>query len=374
MWLAKRAAKTEIWLPDSNCSPTRFKVVTRPSRPLSTVIVEDGLKEELRADAIRFLQGEKWYVRKGIPYRRGFLLHGPPGCGKTSLITALAGSLRLPIVLVTLNSQGMSDSTLLGALSEAPRDAIVLIEDVDCAFASKKLTTREMMMGREAITLSGLLNAVDGVAAQEGRLLFMTTNHIERLDAALIRPGRVDVQYHLGNASKSAAGELFDQFFMSSEPGGGKTNDENVLFAARCAFLAEVENYLHSFAKLQGVMMKARDEPEFAAEEMRKLVLSINSSPPEAPNMESAIDASPPEASDNEAKDRDFFVKLQGVMMKASDEPEVAAEEMRTLATSVNEAEAPNITSANDASPPEVSYEYVVSANVPYTHNNASEG
>ena len=93
-------------------------------------------------------------------------------------------------------------------------------------------------------------------------------DEIERLDDALIRPGRVDAQYYLGLASKSAAGELFDQFFSSTKI------DSNVLTAARTAFLVEVEDYLHSFAKLQGVLMKARDNPEFASEEMQRLVVS----------------------------------------------------------------------------------------------------
>jgi len=67
---------------------------------LNLVIVQDGIKDASLADAKNFLQSEEWYVRKGIPYRRGYLLHGPPGWGKTSLVTALAGTLRLTIVLV----------------------------------------------------------------------------------------------------------------------------------------------------------------------------------------------------------------------------------------------------------------------------------
>ena len=111
---------------------------------------------------------------------------------------------------------------LMDALKTAPRDSIVLLEDVDCALSPRVrqqyLDIVESMKGDHhftCVTLSGLLNAIDGVAAQEGRILFMTTNHRERLDPALIRPGRVDVQIHLQNASKSAAGELFDQFFVS---------------------------------------------------------------------------------------------------------------------------------------------------------------
>ena len=80
LWLEKRAEKTEIWLYKRNYE-AEFDIITRPSRPLSSVIVEGNTKDLLREDCIRFLNNEQWYIRKGIPYRRGYLLHGPPGCG-----------------------------------------------------------------------------------------------------------------------------------------------------------------------------------------------------------------------------------------------------------------------------------------------------
>lgn len=76
LWLEKRSTKTEILILDPDYRPVQFKVTTRPSRPLSSVIVEGDTKELILTDAIRFLQGETWYTCKGIPYRRGFLLHG----------------------------------------------------------------------------------------------------------------------------------------------------------------------------------------------------------------------------------------------------------------------------------------------------------
>lgn len=266
-WLNKRAKRTEIWTVDGNRGPGGFKIITKPSRPLSSVIVEGRIKEDLKQDAISFLNAEKWYVGKGIPYRRGYLLHGPPGCGKTSLITALAGELRLPIVLVPLNDRNMDDRGLMQILSEAPKDSLVLIEDIDCALPRDTGETSEMAMmqmrGRLPVTLSGLLNAIDGVSAQEGRLLFMTTNYPDRLDDALIRPGRVDVKFRLGKASKQAAGELYDQFFGD--------HDNNSHHAARAAFLGQVEDGVHSFAALQGVLMAAKDDPLLAAKGMDQL-------------------------------------------------------------------------------------------------------
>jgi DNA polymerase III delta prime subunit len=244
-------------------------------------MVEGDTKETLRADVLRFLNTEEWYVGKGIPYRRGILLHGPPGCGKTSLVTALAGDLRLPIVLVPLDGDQMSDGALREVLSAAPRDSIILIEDIDCALPAREAQKQARIdpFGRRSasITLSGLLNAIDGVGSQEGRVLFMTTNHIDRLDEALIRPGRVDVTYYLGKASRAAAGELFDQFFIENGSSSTAAGTEGkfsaqVLKVARSAFLAQVEDRLYSFAALQGVLMMARDDPSLVEAGMRKLI------------------------------------------------------------------------------------------------------
>ena len=110
------------------------------------------------------------------------------------------------------------------------------------------------------MTLSGLLNAIDGVGAQEGRLLFMTTNHVDDLDEALIRPGRVDAKFHVGKATKDGAGKLFDQFFQTKNE-GNSSDDSEQLQDARAAFLEKVKDRSHSFAELQGVLMKARDDP-----------------------------------------------------------------------------------------------------------------
>ena len=294
LWLAKRAKRTEIWL--SDWRRDMFQIASRPSRPLSSVIVEGDTKETLRQDAIHFLNAEKWYVSKGIPYRRGYLLHGPPGCGKTSLVTAMAGELRLPIVVLRLNSKELDDAVLISLLGQTPKDSVVLIEDIDCALPPHAEESFRMTSGgRLPVTLSGLLNAIDGVGAQEGRLLFMTTNRIDRLDEALIRPGRVDVQYYLGKATRPAAGELFDQFFSTSSSSPldeqqlqQTTYDLQDLKQARSAFLEKIQGGKHSFAALQGVLMKARDKPGMVAKEMDHLLTSFDeaaSGKPENPSV-----------------------------------------------------------------------------------------
>jgi chaperone BCS1 len=74
----------------------------------------------------------------GIPYRRGYLLHGPPGCGKSSFITALAGELEFGICVLNLSERGLTDDRLNHLLSVAPQQSIILLEDVDAAFTSRE--------------------------------------------------------------------------------------------------------------------------------------------------------------------------------------------------------------------------------------------
>jgi BCS1 N terminal len=84
LWFAKRSTKTEVLTSNdvyARAGHIEFKVITRPSRPLSSVIIQGNIKEQILEDTTRFLGGEQWYINKGIPYRRGYLLYGPPGCG-----------------------------------------------------------------------------------------------------------------------------------------------------------------------------------------------------------------------------------------------------------------------------------------------------
>ena len=152
----------------------------------------------------------------------------------------------MPIVLVPLNDRDMDDRCLMNIMGKVPRNSLVLIEDIDCALPHSAAGKSAAAMMNRTGRMSGLLNAIDGVGAQEGRLLFMTTNHVDRLDEALIRPGRVDAKFHLDKASKEAAGELYDQFFASAAE-----HDEispQIIREGQVAFLEKVVDGDHSFA------------------------------------------------------------------------------------------------------------------------------
>lgn len=177
-------------------------------RPLATVVLPEGMAEDLLHDARGWMEDEERYHALGVPWRRGYLFSGPPGTGKTSLAAALAGELGLDLYMVPLGSLG--DRALANALDEAPARCLLLIEDVDAAGVS-----RDENAGTEndPLTLAGLLNALDGVASKQGRLLVMTTNRPEVLDAAMVRPGRADRHLRLGPLDEEQAARMYRLHF-----------------------------------------------------------------------------------------------------------------------------------------------------------------
>ena len=133
----------------------------RRKRPLGSVVLQDGVSEKIEKDIQSFLRRRQWYADRGnqplvrflpaeltrppvgIPYRRGYLLYGPPGSGKSSFIQALAGSLNYDICLLNLSERGLADDKLIHLLSNAPERSFVLIEDIDAAFNKRVQTTED---------------------------------------------------------------------------------------------------------------------------------------------------------------------------------------------------------------------------------------
>lgn len=189
------------------------KAMSKEKRDKDTVVLDEDLADFVLEDMRHFFtpQAAEWYHNAGIPYRRGYLLFGPPGCGKTSFAQVLAGELGLDVCLMNLSNQEMNDDDLAELLRAAPAKSMLLLEDVDAIFVERAAGKEK----RGGVSFSGLLNALDGAAAQEGCVILMTTNHKDRLDEALIRPGRCDVHVKIDRASQDQAARMYNRFFAN---------------------------------------------------------------------------------------------------------------------------------------------------------------
>lgn len=193
-------------------------------RVLESVVVEAREKNLLLEDITRFRNAKQRYSQLGVPYHRGYLFYGPPGTGKTSLVSALAA--HFGFSLYCLNLTEFNDRSLMAAVRQIPRDSVLLFEDIDCMKGSQPGTSFSVASisgdlkskeGSNGVTLSGLLNVLDGFFAPTGVLFMMTTNHIEALDPAMLRPGRIDYRLCLGAASDQQKLELYRRFFPEGD-------------------------------------------------------------------------------------------------------------------------------------------------------------
>ncbi|ODV67764.1 hypothetical protein HYPBUDRAFT_107768 [Hyphopichia burtonii NRRL Y-1933] len=231
----------------------------RKKRMLGSVILDNGISEGILEDVKDFLESGDWYHKRGIPYRRGYLLYGPPGSGKTSYIQALAGELDYNICILNLSENNLTDDRLNHLMNHIPERSILLLEDIDAAFNKRKQTEEKGFTS--GVTFSGLLNALDGVASAEECITFMTTNHPEKLDPALLRPGRVDFKVMINNATEYQIEKMFLRFY----------EDE---FELCKEFLTKFKNLKLdnvSTAQLQGLFVYNKRDPKQAIEMIESL-------------------------------------------------------------------------------------------------------
>lgn len=253
----------------------------RRKRPLESVILDEGVKERIVEDVRDFLDSGSWYHDRGIPYRRGYLLYGQPGTGKSSFIQALAGELDYDIAILNLSERGLTDDRLNHLLTIVPNRTLVLLEDVDAAFANRRVQTDADGYRGANVTFSGLLNALDGVASAEERVLFLTTNHVDQLDPALVRPGRVDMTVRLGAVTRYQVGCLWDRFYGDLD----NTGAYRQTFLKRLEELGIIEDEngsqadrskTTSAAALQGLFLYNKDNMEGAISTAEALTYSLH--------------------------------------------------------------------------------------------------
>jgi mitochondrial chaperone BCS1 len=225
-----------------------WESTNKEKRSVDTVFLPDKIMESIDKEVSDFIADEEWYKNLGIPYHIGFLLESEPGNGKSSCIRAIASKYDKSIYKISLTGKDYDDNKLSLMFASISENSIISIEDVDCLFDNRE--------GKESkVTMSGLLNAIDGIDSPHNFILFMTTNHGEKLDPALIRPGRIDRRFFITNAETGQIERYFRNFYKLSEDSYLPQN-----------FSAKVGNRTSSVANLQNHLRQHKHNPLGAIE------------------------------------------------------------------------------------------------------------
>jgi chaperone BCS1 len=243
-------------------------------RALASVVLQAGEKEHLLEDVAQFRRSRARYERLGVPYHRGYLFYGPPGTGKTSLVSALAAQLGVSIYVINLAE--FNDRSLMRAVNQVPANSVLLFEDMDCMRGSQSREALDLRSGKSeitsrtkenppaanAVTLSGLLNVLDGVQAPNGVMFIVTTNHVEKLDPALLRPGRIDYKLFMGKASCQQKVELYRRFFPDASErearefiDASQSSETMAEFQGLLLALRQGEDHLDQVAASHGILV-----------------------------------------------------------------------------------------------------------------------
>ncbi|KAI0525124.1 hypothetical protein KFK09_004515 [Dendrobium nobile] len=202
-----------------------------------TLAMEADLKKIILEDLTRFVKRKEYYKKIGKAWKRGYLLFGPPGTGKSTFISAMANYLRYDIYDLNL-MEVRKNSGLKRLLVGMKNKSILVIEDIDCSIdfknRDKDKKNQSNQPHNDAISLSGLLNFIDGLWSTSGeeRIVVFTTNYKEKLDPALLRPGRMDMHIHMGYCGPNSFRVLVSNYHAI---------DEHPMFEEIEGLLKEVE-------------------------------------------------------------------------------------------------------------------------------------
>lgn len=203
----KKKEENIVKVTTNNCYGDWYSFRDIKVKTLEKTVISPDIKKNLIEDIDEFKNSEQWYINTGIPYKRGICLYGPPGTGKTTLALAIANYTKRKVHSLNLNCLE-DDSRLNNLFSFMSDNCVLLIEDIDKIFSG-----RENVSDKAKITFSTLLNCLDGAFYRHGLITIITTNHIEKLDEALLRTGRIDLKIEVPIPSSKEVSEYLSIFY-----------------------------------------------------------------------------------------------------------------------------------------------------------------
>lgn len=191
-------------------------------RDEASVVLRSDIKERLFSRIDTYLDSRDWYTKRGIIYKYGIMLEGPPGNGKSSIIQAIARKYLRDIYYLDMHGKDLSDFRLKRLFNEIKSGTIIVVEDIDTYFKGKR------ELSNKSLSFSCLLSCLDGINSQEDIIIIFTTNKPVDLDEALIRPGRIDTIINIPKPTLTEVNEYHEVFFGEPFSGTALTNGHSM--------------------------------------------------------------------------------------------------------------------------------------------------
>jgi ATP-dependent Zn protease len=192
---------------------TEWKILTRnPKTSFENMAISEEFLKDVMQYYSNFFESKQDYLKLNLPHKITTILHGVPGTGKSSLVRAVAGHFGFNVC--TINLKEMSDKSLMSAVHSMPEKSLLLIEDFDSCTTLHDRSNENSNSDKEFLTLQGFLNALDGVVSLNGVLVFLTTNHLENMDPAVYRKGRVDKIIEIGRIDAKSVEKYFKRIYL----------------------------------------------------------------------------------------------------------------------------------------------------------------